>query len=31
MNRDGSNPKQLAPDLDRDIRAPRWSHDGKGI
>ena len=31
MNADGSNSHRLAADLDRDIRAPRWSRDGKGI
>lgn len=31
MDRDGSNPKRLAADLDRDIRSPRWSRDGKGL
>jgi dipeptidyl aminopeptidase/acylaminoacyl peptidase len=31
MDASGSNPKRLAPDLDRDVRAPRWSNDGKGL
>ena len=31
MNRDGSSPKQVAVDLDRDVRAPRWAPDSKGL
>ena len=31
MDIDGSNSKRLAADFDRDIRAPRWSADGKGL
>ena len=30
MNRDGSNPHRLL-ELDRDVRAPEWSKDSKGI
>jgi acylaminoacyl-peptidase len=31
MNRDGTGRKQLAADLDRDIRAPAWNKDGTGV
>lgn len=31
MNRDGSGPKELLPDLDRGVERPAWSGDGKGI
>jgi dipeptidyl aminopeptidase/acylaminoacyl peptidase len=31
MNRDGSQPRVLLPDLDRDVEGPRWSKDGQGI
>lgn len=31
MNRDGSNPRLLTADLDRDVTAERWAHDGSGI
>ena len=31
MNPDGSNPRRLATDVDRDIRSPQWSRDGKGL
>jgi acylaminoacyl-peptidase len=31
MNRDGTNPKLLTTDYDRDVEAPVWSKDGKGI
>jgi dipeptidyl aminopeptidase/acylaminoacyl peptidase len=31
MNRDGSDPTELLPDLDRGIRSPVWSADGKGL
>ena len=31
MNSDGSERRQLMPDLDRDVSRPRWSADGKGL
>lgn len=31
MNSDGSERRQLLPDLDRDVSRPRWSADGKGL
>ncbi|MEO0435373.1 MAG: S9 family peptidase [Pseudomonadota bacterium] len=31
MSADGSEPKELASDLDRSVYAPRWSKDGKRI
>jgi dipeptidyl aminopeptidase/acylaminoacyl peptidase len=31
MNRDGSSPRRLAGDLDRDASDPVWSGDGKGV
>jgi dipeptidyl aminopeptidase/acylaminoacyl peptidase len=31
MNRDGSEPKLLTANFDRDVEAPVWSKDGKGI
>jgi dipeptidyl aminopeptidase/acylaminoacyl peptidase len=31
MDPDGSNPKNLTAGLDRDVRAPHWSWDGKSI
>jgi dipeptidyl aminopeptidase/acylaminoacyl peptidase len=31
MNSDGSNPKNLTASLDRDVRSPQWSSDGKSI
>jgi len=31
MDADGSNPKNLTASLDRDVRAPHWSWDGKTI
>jgi acylaminoacyl-peptidase len=31
MNRDGSGKKVLTQDLDRSVRRPVWSRDGKGI
>ena len=31
MDRDGSNPRVLTPQLDRDVQNPRWAPDGKGI
>ncbi|HTP31611.1 MAG TPA: prolyl oligopeptidase family serine peptidase, partial [Candidatus Acidoferrales bacterium] len=31
MDPDGSNPKNLTASLDRDVRAPHWSWDGKTI
>lgn len=30
-NRDGSNPRVVNPNLDRDVATPHWSADGKGI
>ena len=31
MNPDGSNPKNITASLDRDVRSPHWSWDGKMI
>jgi acylaminoacyl-peptidase len=31
MNPDGSNPKNMTASLDRDVRSPHWSWDGKMI
>ena len=31
MNRDGSNPRVLTPDFDRDVQDPTWSADGDGL
>lgn len=31
MNSDGSERRQLLPDLDRDVSRPHWSADGKGL
>ena len=31
MNSDGSERRQLLPDLDRDVSRPSWSADGKGL
>lgn len=31
MDRDGKNPRQLATKLDRPIKTPAWSKDGKGV
>jgi acylaminoacyl-peptidase len=31
MNIDGSNRRELVPDLDRNIQNPRWATDGKGL
>lgn len=31
MDADGSNPKNVTASLDRDVRAPHWSWDGKTI
>jgi acylaminoacyl-peptidase len=31
MNRDGTQPRVVAPQLDRDVEQPVWSADGKGI
>ncbi|HEV2388023.1 MAG TPA: S9 family peptidase [Candidatus Acidoferrales bacterium] len=31
MNRDGSNPRMVMADFDRDIQQPRWAADGSGI
>ena len=31
MNRDGSNPRLVSSALDRDVQAPVWSEDGRGI
>lgn len=31
MNSDGSERRQLLPDLDRDVSRPRWSADGNGL
>jgi dipeptidyl aminopeptidase/acylaminoacyl peptidase len=31
MDRDGGHSRVLTPQLDRDVQAPRWAPDGKGI
>ena len=31
MNRDGSNPHVVTPQLDRDVEEPQWAPDGSGI
>ena len=31
MNRDGSNSRMITGSYDRDVGAPGWAHDGKGI
>ena len=31
MNSDGSERRELLPELDRDVSRPRWSADGKGL
>ena len=31
MSRDGKNSRDLLPNLDRDVRSPVWSDDGKGL
>lgn len=31
MNTDGSERRELLPDLDRDVSRPRWSADGEGL
>src|SRR5438067_5945926 len=31
MDRDGGNSRSVSDKLDRDIRAPRWSPEGKGV
>jgi len=31
MNRDGSNPRVITPDFDRDVQGPTWSADGRGL
>jgi dipeptidyl aminopeptidase/acylaminoacyl peptidase len=31
MNRDGSDPRAITADVDRSVRAPRWSQDGRGL
>jgi dipeptidyl aminopeptidase/acylaminoacyl peptidase len=31
MDREGANPREVTPKLDRDVRSPRWAPDGKGI
>ena len=31
MNRDGSDPRLVTAELDRDVRRPVWSADGKGL
>lgn len=31
MNSDGSERRQLLPDLDRDVSRPNWSADGRGL
>jgi acylaminoacyl-peptidase len=31
MNRDGSNPRMISGDLDRDVVDPRWTADSSGI
>ena len=31
MNRDGSNPRVLTPNFDRDVQDPTWSADGDGL
>jgi acylaminoacyl-peptidase len=31
MNRDGGEPTELLPDLDRGVSRPAWSGDGKGV
>ena len=31
MNRDGSNPKRISGDFDRDVQQPVWSADGRGV
>ena len=31
MNSDGSERRQLLPDLDRDVSRPHWSADGRGL
>jgi acylaminoacyl-peptidase len=31
MNRDGSDPKLVTSDLDRDVGFPRWAPDGSGV
>src|SRR5262249_36493241 len=31
MNRDGSSQRVLSDKLDRDVRSPVWSRDGKGL
>lgn len=31
MERDGSNPRLLSAEIDRDVEAPRWSPEGDGL
>jgi dipeptidyl aminopeptidase/acylaminoacyl peptidase len=31
MNRDGSDPKLVTGEFDRDVKEPEWSEDGKGL
>jgi len=31
MNRDGSSPRMVSGELDRDVEEPKWSHDGRGL
>ncbi|HEX4608537.1 MAG TPA: S9 family peptidase [Urbifossiella sp.] len=31
MNRDGTGRRELVPELDRDLSAPTWAADGKGV
>lgn len=31
MNADGSSPREVTPDFDRDLFAPSWTADGRGI